>query len=159
MTKEYVFCGFHEAPLFTITDENETPIPLCRGTEESAGTDIPSPIDVTIPPGETVHIPTGLRSCFGTPFQPGMRALLDVRSRSSLAKRSVFVANSPGTIDKDYEGIIGVLLHNLSNEPVMISRGEYIAQLVYLETPLTTCLELLVKRPKRGEGGFGSTGK
>lgn len=84
-----------------------------------------------------------------------------VRPRSGLAaKKGITVLNAPGTIDADYRGEIGVILVNLSNEEFEIVNGERIAQLVIAkhERAEWTIVEAL-SETKRGEGGFGSTGK
>jgi len=83
-----------------------------------------------------------------------------VRPRSGLAaKRGVTVLNSPGTVDADYRGEIGVILVNLSNEAFTIENGERIAQLVIAKHERAEWLEAdLLTETVRGEGGFGSTG-
>jgi dUTP pyrophosphatase len=83
-----------------------------------------------------------------------------VRPRSGLAaKRGVTVLNSPGTIDADYRGEIGVILVNLSNEAFTIENGERIAQLVIAKHERAEWLEAdVLTETVRGEGGFGSTG-
>jgi len=83
-----------------------------------------------------------------------------VRPRSGLAaKRGVTVLNSPGTIDADYRGEIGVILVNLSNEPFTIENGERIAQLIIAKHERAEWLEAdVLTETVRGEGGFGSTG-
>jgi dUTP pyrophosphatase len=83
-----------------------------------------------------------------------------VRPRSGLAaKKGITVLNSPGTIDADYRGEIGVILVNLSSQDFMVENGERIAQLVIAKHERTewTLVEEL-SETKRGEGGFGSTG-
>ena len=83
-----------------------------------------------------------------------------VRPRSGLAaKKGVTVLNSPGTIDADYRGEIGVILVNLSNEPFTVENGERIAQLVIARHERAEWLEVEeLTETSRGEGGFGSTG-
>lgn len=83
-----------------------------------------------------------------------------VRSRSGLAaKKGVTVLNSPGTIDADYRGEIGVILVNLSNEPFTIESGERIAQLIVAKHERAEWNEVeVLTETSRGEGGFGSTG-
>jgi len=83
-----------------------------------------------------------------------------VRPRSGLAaKRGITVLNSPGTIDADYRGEIGVILVNLSNEAFTIENGERIAQLVIARHERAEWLEAdVLTETLRGEGGFGSTG-
>lgn len=83
-----------------------------------------------------------------------------VRPRSGLAaKKGVTVLNSPGTIDADYRGEIGVILVNLSNEPFIIENGERIAQLIIAKHERADWIEVQeLSATSRGEGGFGSTG-
>lgn len=83
-----------------------------------------------------------------------------VRPRSGLAaKKGVTVLNSPGTIDADYRGEIGVILVNLSNEPFTVENGERIAQLIIAKHERAEWLEVeALTETSRGEGGFGSTG-
>lgn len=83
-----------------------------------------------------------------------------VRPRSGLAaKKGVTVLNSPGTVDADYRGEIGVILVNLSNKPFTIENGERIAQLVIAKHERAEWLEAeLLTETSRGAGGFGSTG-
>lgn len=83
-----------------------------------------------------------------------------VRPRSGLAaKKGITVLNSPGTIDADYRGDIGVILVNLSNEPFVIENGERIAQLIIAKHERADWIEVQeLSATSRGEGGFGSTG-
>ncbi|AWG20810.1 deoxyuridine 5'-triphosphate nucleotidohydrolase [Flavobacterium faecale] len=83
-----------------------------------------------------------------------------VRPRSGLAfKNGITVLNSPGTIDADYRGEIGVILVNLSNEPFVINNGERIAQLIIAKHERADWSEVeILSETERGEGGFGSTG-
>ena len=83
-----------------------------------------------------------------------------VRPRSGLAfKKGITVLNSPGTVDADYRGEIGVILVNLSNEDFIIENGERIAQLIIAKHERAEWLEVAeLPEAARGEGGFGSTG-
>lgn len=125
-------------------------------TELSAGMDLRANIDesITLNPMERRIIPTGLYMA----LPPGYEA--QVRPRSGLAfKHGITVLNSPGTIDADYRGEIGVLLVNLSNEPFVITEGERIAQMViarHEQGQFEVVDEL--DQTKRGEGGYGHTG-
>ena len=99
-------------------------------TEHSAGMDVRAAIDmpVTIMPGERKLIPTGLRVQLPDGYE------LQMRPRSGLAlKRGVTLLNSPGTIDADFRGEIGVIIINHSDEPFIIERGDRIAQMVLAE--------------------------
>jgi dUTP pyrophosphatase len=127
-------------------------------TEGSAGLDLLAAIDEAAPwvlqPRDRTAVPTGLS--FELP--PGTEA--QVRPRSGLAwKHGLTVLNSPGTIDSDYRGEVQVILINLGSEPVIIRRGERIAQLVI--APVTRAVLVparALSQTKRGAGGFGSTG-
>ena len=125
-------------------------------TELSAGMDLRANIDESITPNpmERRIIPTGLYMA----LPPGYEA--QVRPRSGLAfKHGITVLNSPGTIDADYRGEIGVLLVNLSNEPFVITEGERIAQMViarHEQGQFEVVDEL--DQTERGEGGYGHTG-
>jgi dUTP pyrophosphatase len=83
-----------------------------------------------------------------------------VRPRSGLAlKKGLTVLNTPGTIDADYRGEVGVILVNLSAEPVTITDGERIAQLVFCKVEKVNLIQVqTLSTSDRGEGGFGSTG-
>lgn len=125
-------------------------------TELSAGMDLRANIDesITLNPMERRIIPTGLYMA----LPPGYEA--QVRPRSGLAfKHGITVLNSPGTIDADYRGEIGVLLVNLSNEPFVITEGERIAQMVIArhEQGRFEVVDEL-DQTERGEGGYGHTG-
>lgn len=125
-------------------------------TSQSAGMDLRANIDtpVTLRPMERRIIPTGLYIA----LPPGFEA--QVRPRSGLAlKHGITVLNSPGTIDADYRGEIGVLLVNLSTDDFIITEGERIAQMVIVrheqgEFELTDELD----DTERGAGGYGHTG-
>lgn len=125
-------------------------------TELSAGMDLRANIDesITLNPMERRIIPTGLYMA----LPPGYEA--QVRPRSGLAfKHGITVLNSPGTIDADYRGEIGVLLVNLSNEPFVITEGERIAQMVIARHEQGQFEEVdELDQTERGEGGYGHTG-
>lgn len=125
-------------------------------TELSAGMDLRANIDesITLNPMERRIIPTGLYMA----LPPGYEA--QVRPRSGLAlKHGITVLNSPGTIDADYRGEIGVLLVNLSNEPFVITEGERIAQMVIARHEQGQFEEVdQLDQTERGEGGYGHTG-
>lgn len=126
-------------------------------TAHSAGMDLRAflPEDIVLKPLERRLIPTGLY----VEIPEGYEA--QIRPRSGLAlKKGITVLNSPGTIDADYRGEIGVILINLSNEEFVIGNGERICQMVVashqkVEWKLSEVLE----DTSRGEGGFGHTGK
>lgn len=109
---------------------------------------------VILAPNERKLIPTGLAFAIPEGYEG------QVRSRSGLTlKQGLVVANGVGTIDSDYRGELGVILHNISDAPVTIERGMRIAQFVI--APYTTAQWAVVNElpeTARGEGGFGSTG-
>ena len=125
-------------------------------TPQSAGMDLRANIDepVTLHPMERRIIPTGLHIALPEGYEA------QVRPRSGLAlKHGITVLNSPGTIDADYRGEIGVLLINLSTDDFIITAGERIAQMVIArhEQGEFEVVEQL-DETERGEGGYGHTG-
>lgn len=104
--------------------------------------------------GERKLIPTGIAIA----MPDGLEA--QVRPRSGLAlKHGVTVLNTPGTIDADYRGEVGVILINLGQAPFAVQRGDRIAQLVFQYVPRVALVEVEELPPSdRGTGGFGSTG-
>ena len=125
-------------------------------TESSAGMDIRAYLEdeIIIKPLERVLIPTGLYISLPKGYEA------QIRPRSGLAiKKGITVLNTPGTIDADYRGEIGIILINLSNEAFTIKDGDRIAQVVI--TKYSTVLWEEVKKldiSNRGDKGFGSTG-
>jgi dUTP pyrophosphatase len=122
----------------------------------SAGMDLRANIEdsITLKPLERAIVKTGLFIA----LPAGLEA--QVRPRSGLAaKKGITVLNSPGTVDADYRGEIGVILVNLSNEDFEINDGERIAQLVIAKHERIDWNEVSVlNETERGAGGFGSTG-
>jgi dUTP pyrophosphatase len=125
-------------------------------TEQSAGVDLRANIDIsiTLKPLERVLVKTGLYIALPHGYEA------QIRPRSGLAyKNGVTVLNSPGTIDADYRGEIGVILVNLSNKDFVINDGERIAQMVIAKHEQPTFVEVKeLNKTERGKGGFGSTG-
>lgn len=125
-------------------------------TEHSAGMDLLAAIDapMTLAPGARALVPTGLAIALPDGFEA------QIRPRSGLAfKHGISLVNSPGTIDADYRGEVGVLLVNLGQEPFVVERGMRIAQMViarYARAQFSEVIEL--PTTARGAGGFGSTG-
>jgi dUTP pyrophosphatase len=131
------------------------PLPIYM-TEHAAGLDIHAYLDEEVPiaPGQRRLIPTGLAVAIPDGFE------VQVRPRSGLAIREgVTLVNTPGTIDADYRGEIGILMINHGEEPVSIKNGQRIAQLV-LSRVYRATLEEVEELPlsSRHEGGFGHTG-
>ena len=132
------------------------PLPA-YATAGAAGIDliaaIQEPIELAV--GQRAMVPTGLKLAIPVGFEA------QVRPRSGLAaNHGVTVLNSPGTIDSDYRGELKVVLINLGQEPMIITRGTRIAQLVLAKVERLEWQPVeVMSETKRGEGGFGSTGK
>lgn len=126
-------------------------------TNGAAGMDIRAHLTeaVTLQPLERRLIPTGLFLEIPIGYE------VQIRPRSGLAyKHGITVLNSPGTIDSDYRGEVGVLLINLSSEPFVIENGERVAQMVVAAHEQASWKEVSeLSDTDRGAGGFGSTGK
>lgn len=125
-------------------------------TPQSAGMDLLSAEDgnVNLAPGERAMIATGLAMQLPAGFEA------QVRPRSGLAaKQGVTVLNTPGTIDADYRGEVKVILINLGDKPVTLSRGDRIAQMIIAPVTQGDWREVdTLEESERGAGGFGSTG-
>ena len=128
-------------------------------TSGAAGMNLAACLDspLTIAPGRSARVPTGLRIALPTGHEG------QVRPRSGLAARhAVTVLNAPGTIDEDYRGEVQVLLVNHGTEPFTIETGDRIAQLIVApvtQVEVTTVNdEAALGGTERGDGGFGSTG-
>jgi dUTP pyrophosphatase len=134
------------------------PLPAYE-TSGSAGMDLRAAVaddaPLTLAPGARTLVPTGLKIA----LEPGFEA--QVRPRSGLAlKHGITCLNSPGTIDSDYRGEVGVILANLGQEPFVIRRGERIAQMVVARHEQAALVEVgALDETARGAGGFGSTGR
>ncbi len=126
------------------------------GSEEAAGADVRAFIteEMVVGPGERKLIPTGLR------FEIPKGYEIQVRPRSGLALKSgITILNTPGTIDSDYRGELGIILMNHGEEPFVVTPKMRIAQLVFAPV-YRACYkeESMLQTTKRGEGGFGHTG-
>ena len=134
------------------------PLPAYE-TSGSAGMDLRAAVDdeapLTLAPGARALVPTGLKIA----LEPGFEA--QVRPRSGLAlKHGITCLNSPGTVDSDYRGEVGVILVNHGQEPFVIRRGERIAQMVIARHEQAAVVEVgSLDETARGAGGFGSTGR
>ena len=126
------------------------------GSLHAAGADLSAAIvdDIVLAPGKRALVPTALRIA----LPAGHEA--QIRSRSGLAlKHGVTVLNSPGTIDADYRGEIGVVLVNLGEDPFTVTRGMRIAQMIVAPVARVAINEVAaLPSTERGAGGFGSTG-
>lgn len=144
------------------TPEADADLPLPGyATDGAAGMDVRANLEadlraegITIGPGERKLIGTGLIMEIPVGFE------MQVRPRSGLALKSgITLANTPGTIDSDYRGEVGIILINLSDAPFHVAHGDRIAQMVF--APVTRCEWRMVSEAggtERGGGGFGSTG-
>jgi dUTP pyrophosphatase len=125
-------------------------------TDGAAGMDLRANIEesITLKPLERAIVKTGLFIALPIGFEA------QVRPRSGLAaKKGITVLNSPGTVDADYRGEIGVILVNLSNEVFVVNDGERVAQLVITKHERINWKEVeVLNETERGSGGFGSTG-
>ena len=138
-----------------VVNKGHQPLPQ-YATAQSAGMDLRANIDepIALKPLERRLIPTGLHIALPVGYEA------QVRPRSGLAlKKGITVLNTPGTIDADYRGEIGVVLINLSNEDFVVEDGERIAQMVIArhEQGEFVSVEVL-DETERGEGGYGHTG-
>ncbi len=126
-------------------------------TEGSAGLDLKANIEspILLESLERKVIPTGLFMELPTGYEA------QIRPRSGLAlKKGLSIPNAPGTIDSDYRGEIGVILINLSSQPITINKGDRIAQMVISKYEQINWQESTVlSESTRGIGGYGSTGK
>ncbi len=126
-------------------------------TKNSAGMDLRAKLDIpkTLKPMERSLIPTGLFM----ELPEGYEA--QIRPRSGLAlKKGISIVNSPGTIDADYRGEIGIILINLSDIDFVVNDGERICQMVINKVETISWSEVgSLEDSERGEGGFGHTGK
>ncbi len=138
-----------------IINSSKHPLPAYE-TGSSAGLDVRANLTepVVLKPLERTLIKTGLFLEIPAGFE------CQVRPRSGLAvKKGLTVLNTPGTIDADYRGEVGVILINLSSEEVIIEDGERIAQLVFAQVEQAEWIETeILSKTERGTGGFGSTG-
>ena len=126
-------------------------------TDGAAGADVRSAESgpVTVAPGQRVAFATGLV------FEIPRGWEIQVRPRSGLAwKHGLTVVNAPGTIDSDYRGEVRILMVNLGDRPVVVERGDRIAQLIVAPVHRAVFTEVdRLSETRRAEGGFGSTGR
>ena len=138
-----------------VVNKGHQPLPQ-YATEQSAGMDLRANLDapVTLKPLERRLIPTGLHIALPAGYEA------QVRPRSGRAlKKGITVLNTPGTIDADYRGEIGVVLINLSQDEFVVEDGERIAQMVIARHEQGDFEEVeILDETERGEGGYGHTG-
>ena len=138
-----------------IVNKGHQPLPQ-YATPQSAGMDLRANLEepITLKPLERKLIPTGLHIALPAGYEA------QVRPRSGLAlKKGITVLNTPGTIDADYRGEIGVVLINLSQEEFVVNDGERIAQMVIARHENAEFIEVeILDETERGEGGYGHTG-
>jgi len=138
-----------------VRDNKDLPLPTYK-SEGSSGMDITAYVKqpVLLKPGDIRLIPTGL----AVSVPPGYEA--QVRPRSGLALHyGIGIVNSPGTIDSDYRGEIGIILINWGTEPFTIRKGDRIAQMIISKVYRADFVEVGgLGVTSRGEGGFGHTG-
>jgi dUTP pyrophosphatase len=143
-------------PLLAFTDDKAL-LPV-YSSEQAAGADLKAAEDVIVPAGKSVLVKTGVKIV----LPEGFVGLIHPRSGLAL-KHGITVLNTPGTIDSDYRGEIGVILYNTSERDFSVVVGDRIAQIVfqrYLQADIVWGgVEIpQVEETERGEGGFGSTG-
>lgn len=142
--------------VFRVLPEGEgLPVPG-QATPGSSGIDLLAAVsqDLTLDPGARALVPTGI----AVSVPPGFE--WQIRPRSGLAlKHGVTVLNSPGTVDSDYRGPVGVILVNLGDAPFVVHRGDRIAQAVLSRVEDQVLARALsLSDTERGDGGFGHTG-
>lgn len=140
-----------------IINESDNPTPQ-YATSGAAGIDLRAWLpggSVTLAPLARAVIPTGIRMEIPEGWE------CQIRPRSGLAaSRGITVLNSPGTIDSDYRGEVGVILVNLSSEPFTVENGERICQMVFAPAPQVRLIPAdTLSSTERGEGGFGHSGR
>lgn len=138
--------------------DRSVPLPT-YASDGAAGADLranlPGGEPMVLEPGARALVPTGLRMAIPEGFE------VQIRPRSGLAlKHGIMLVNSPGTIDSDYRGPVGVILLNAGDQPFTVAHGERIAQMVV--APVTRAgfrIAASLDDTARGDGGFGSTGR
>lgn len=134
----------------------DLPLPAYM-TSHAAGMDLYADLagELVLAPGERAMVPTGIAIALPDGYEA------QIRPRSGLAlKHGISLVNSPGTIDPDYRGEVGVIVINHGREPFIIRRGERIAQMVVSRFARAELVEVdVLADTKRGDGGFGHTGR
>ena len=121
--------------------------------ETDAGMDLFSAKDALILPKHRALIPTGIKVEIPKGYE------MQIRPKSGLALRDgITVLNTPGTIDSDYRGEVGLILINLSSKPYKVEKGQKVGQAVFNKFETAKFISEKLSKTSRGEGGFGSTG-
>lgn len=131
-----------------------------RATAGSFGYDLATVVEETVGPRETKILPCGFQLADDLPIDDGGGVAMLVLPRSSLPlKHGLILPNSPGLIDADYGGPLGIIVHNLRDEPVRLAAGTRIAQVVFVQVRLPRMAAVEEANPERSRSGFGSTGQ
>ena len=131
-----------------------------RATDGSFGYDLATVQEEIVGPRETRILPCGFQLAHDLPLEEAKGLALMVLPRSSLPlKYGLILPNSPGLIDADYAGPLGIIVHNLRDTPVTLAAGTRIAQAVFVEVRLPRVVETTDADASRTRGGFGSTGR
>ena len=138
-----------------LRDNNCLPI---KAHDSDAGYDLKSMNDYVVEPNQQVLVDTGIN--IGLPKEEEWIYQAQIRPRSGLAlKKGITITNSPGTIDEDYHGNVGVIIRNTGSEPFVINKYDKIAQMVITKIPRTEMIIVdNLDDSVRGSNGFGSTG-
>jgi len=143
-------------PIKRLPGNSEIPLPRYM-TEQSAGMDIFAAVEreETILPGEWKMIPSGIEIALPEGYEA------TIRPRSGLAlDKGVTLLNSPGTIDSDYRGEVGIIIINHGKDPFVVNRGDRIAQMIVQRVcRVSWKLKERLEATERGSGGFGHTGE
>jgi len=134
-----------------LLDDKCSPV---RMNEGDSGMDLKSSIDAILLPKSRMLIPVGIK----IEIPIGYEAQIRPRSGNAI-KYGITVLNTPGTVDSSYRGVVGVVLFNTTDTRFEIKKYDRIAQIVINKVEIPTVLFGKVSETKRGEGGFGSTGK
>lgn len=137
-----------------VKTDKELPTPS-YAHEGDAGMDLYSAEGGILQPGDSKIFSTGLKVSVPKGYE------MQIRPRSGMAaKYGISIVNTPGTVDHQYRGVIGIILINHSREPYEVKRGDRIAQAVFNKFEQAELREVIeLEATHRGEGGFGSTGK
>jgi dUTP pyrophosphatase len=145
-----------DIPLKRLTDAARLPV---RATTGSFGYDLATVQEETVGPRETRVLPCGFQLAADMPHDARGGLAMLILPRSSLALTfGLILPNSPGLVDADYAGPIGILVHNLRDEPVTLAAGTRVAQAVFARLEFPVLTESDAADPDRQRGGFGSTG-